>query len=279
MKLPFFSKHSILAICAITLTFGCKNNDDSTPDTVNIPDAKFERKLIDLGIDSDQTINQQLSISDALAVTSLNLTNYNEGTAITDLTGIEAFTNLTSLVVTNNMLTTIDVSKNTNLVNLNLLFNDLTSVEGLNAATQLRILNLSWNFLSTLSLDLPSLEVLNISENELQQVDVSKCLNLNSVLAKTNQLQTVDFSQNSKLSTLVLSDNKLEQIDLSNNSELEFLWISANKLEQLDISKLPKLHNLSTINNPNLGCIAIAQDQSVATLNKTENQQLMVGGC
>ena len=130
-----------------------------------------------------------------------------------------------------------------------------------------------------MSLDLPSLEVLNISENELQQVDVSKCLNLTSVLAKTNQLQTVDFSQNSKLSTLVLSDNQLEQIDLSNNSELEFLWISANKLEQLDISKLPKLHNLSTINNPNLGCIAIAQDQSVATLNKTENQQLMVGGC
>ncbi|MHA7102614.1 leucine-rich repeat domain-containing protein [Roseivirga pacifica] len=279
MKTPFFSKHSLLVACAITLTFGCKNNDDSTPDFVNIPDAKFEQKLIEQGIDSDNTINQRISISDALAVTSLNLSNYNEGTAITDLTGIEAFTNLTSLVLTNNMLTTIDVSKNTSLVHLNLLFNELTSVDGLNAATQLKTLNISWNFLSEISLDLPSLEVLNLSENDLTSINVEKCENLNSLLAKSNELTALNVSQNAKLSTLILSDNKIEQIDLSNNAELEYLWISANKLQALDVSQLTSLHNLSIINNPDLYCVTIAKDQTVATVNKTETQMLFEGGC
>ena len=60
---------------------------------VAIPDPVFEQALIDLNIDSDGTLNQIILRSDAEATSSLNL--YHKD--ITNLTGIEAFTNLTYL--------------------------------------------------------------------------------------------------------------------------------------------------------------------------------------
>ena len=279
MKKPTSLKYSLIAICALALTSACKNNDDSTPDFVSIPDAQFEQKLIDQGIDSDNTINQRISITDALAVTSLDLSNNDEATAIKDLSGIEGFSNLTSLIAINNSLKTIDISANTELTELNLHFNELTSVTGLNVASKLKTLNLSWNYLTEISIELPELEGLNIEENALTELHVSKSPNLTSLLAKANQLSTMDVSLNTQLSTLVLTDNQLEEIDLSSNTALEVLWISANQLQSLNISKQPELYHLSIINNPDLYCVTIAKDQTVATVNKTDTQMLFEGGC
>jgi hypothetical protein len=83
--------------------------------TVTIPDANFEQSLIDLKIDSDGIINQSVLQSDVIAVTSLDVSNKK----IKDLTGIEAFTALVTLICHTNELTDLDLSKNTNLFNLN----------------------------------------------------------------------------------------------------------------------------------------------------------------
>ena len=279
MKKPFLTKHSLLVICTILLINACKNNDDSNPDFVDIPDAQFEQKLIDLGIDSDKTINKRLSTNDALAVTILDLSNNDESTAINSLSGIEGFQNLTSLKADNNKLKSIDLSANTELTELNLHFNELTAVNGLNATSKLKKLNLSWNYLTNITLELPELEELNIEENDLTVLNVSKCPKLESLLAKSNELKDFNPSQNTELSTLILSDNKLEGLDLNNNDKLELLWISANNLQVLDVSSLPSLHNLSIINNPDLYCVTIAKDQTVATVNKSQTQMLFEGGC
>jgi hypothetical protein len=91
-----------------------------------IPDNRFERALIDLGIDSDLTINGQILTSDALLVTQLELSpnslinypypadDFYEG-LIHDLTGLEAFVNLERLVVN---LTMVENLNNNNLINL-----------------------------------------------------------------------------------------------------------------------------------------------------------------
>lgn len=279
MKKPFLTKHSLLVICTILLINACKNNDDSNPDFVDIPDAQFEQKLIDLGIDSDKTINKRLSTNDALAVTILDLSNNDESTAINSLSGIEGFQNLTSLKADNNKLKSIDLSANTELTELSLHFNELTAVNGLDATSKLKKLNLSWNYLTNITLELPELEELNIEENDLTVLNVSKCPKLESLLAKSNELKDFNPSQNKELSTLILSDNKLEGLDLNNNDKLELLWISANNLQVLDVSSLPSLHNLSIINNPDLYCVTIAKDQTVATVNKSQTQMLFEGGC
>ncbi len=82
-----------------------------------IPDPNFEQALIDLGIDSDGTINGQVLTSDIENVTTLNLVN--EGiSGIFDLTGIEGFASLEYLDVSRNMLSTLDVSNNIQLKEL-----------------------------------------------------------------------------------------------------------------------------------------------------------------
>lgn len=108
--------------------------------TTLIPDYRFERALIDLGIDSDHTINGQILTSDALSVTQLNLSlstlpNYPypandlyEG-MIHDLTGLEAFVNLEQLVVNSTMVSNINLSSLSQLKHLNCVDNMLSSID------------------------------------------------------------------------------------------------------------------------------------------------------
>lgn len=95
-----------------------------TPEIILIPDSKFEQKLIDLGIDTDG-LNGKIFVTDISAVTSLDLSNSN----ITDLTGIEAFTNLTFLDCSNNNLTLLDLSKNLKLEILNASINQISNLD------------------------------------------------------------------------------------------------------------------------------------------------------
>lgn len=61
--------------------------------TTAIPDVNFEQVLINLGIDSDGTINGQILTADALQVTHLYITSSSPNSFIQDVTGIEAFVN------------------------------------------------------------------------------------------------------------------------------------------------------------------------------------------
>lgn len=65
----------------------------------SIPDPGFEQALIDLGIDSDQTINGQVLTSDVASVTSLDLSIYNQLGIMQKITGIEDFTSLKVLKI------------------------------------------------------------------------------------------------------------------------------------------------------------------------------------
>ncbi|WP_075341553.1 leucine-rich repeat domain-containing protein [Tenacibaculum agarivorans] len=71
-----------------------------------IPDDNFEAALEALGYDNDTNGDGEVPTALIEVVTSLNVDNKN----IADITGIEDFTALTSLVASNNSFTTIDVS-------------------------------------------------------------------------------------------------------------------------------------------------------------------------
>lgn len=75
---------------------------------VQIPDANFEKVLIDLNIDSDKTVNGQILKSDALLTTQLDVSNKK----IKSLKGIEAFETLRFLNCEKNLLTNINLSQN-----------------------------------------------------------------------------------------------------------------------------------------------------------------------
>ena len=66
----------------------------SIAQTTAIPDETFEQALIDLNIDSDNTINGQVLTADISSIIELDLTDLFYFSAITDFTGIEDFTAL-----------------------------------------------------------------------------------------------------------------------------------------------------------------------------------------
>lgn len=139
-----------------------------------IPDQGFEQALIDLNIDSDGVINGQVLTSDVNSVTDLILNLFNVNTiAITDLTGIEAFTNLEILTIVNSNISSLDVSNNLQLRVLVCRNNILTS------------LNLSAN------LNLEFLDISNDGDiepfNDFTELDLSNNPNINSIQA-TNML-------------------------------------------------------------------------------------------
>jgi uncharacterized protein YjbI with pentapeptide repeats len=160
-------KKPYLGLLGLVLLVACSNDDDPNPlNYAYIPDAAFEKRLIELGIDSDGKRNQQLRLSDAQGVIRLDLSPKSHG-EISDLRGIEAFTDLEVLNLTQQNLERINLSKNTQLDSVHLAGNQLKEIDfesnsqltyadldanllervsGLSAVKNLKQLRLSFNF-------------------------------------------------------------------------------------------------------------------------------------
>ena len=133
----------------------------------NILDSNFEQALIDLGY--DDTLDESVPTNNINDIISLDLS----GKQIANLTGIQDFVALSDLNISNNNLTSLDLSSNTALSNLNLSNNNLTGID-ISSNTTLTNLNLSNNNLT--SLDLSSntaLTTLNLASNNLINLNLN----------------------------------------------------------------------------------------------------------
>lgn len=91
---------------------------------VNIPDSNFKNYLVNnTAINTDG--NTEISVAEATAFTG-GIFAQNRG--ISDLTGIEAFTNIIRLDCYNNTITTLDLSNNTSIAHLQCENNNLTTL-------------------------------------------------------------------------------------------------------------------------------------------------------
>lgn len=96
---------------------------------------------------------------------------------------------------------------------------------------------------------LTNLEDLNLSNNEISTIDLSKNLKINHLLLSNNKLTAIDLTKNVMLENIYLDGNKINSLNLKNNSELLLLNINDNKLETLDLSNNKKLKDFKAINN------------------------------
>ena len=85
--------------------------------------------MIEQGIDSDGILNQKMLKSDAEDITHLDLNLSANFGQITDLTGVEGFVNLTLLSAANQKIEAVDLSYNIKLDTLNMLGNHLTNID------------------------------------------------------------------------------------------------------------------------------------------------------
>ena len=150
--------------------------------------------------------------SKAEEITRLDINGYN----IRNLKGLEYFINLEHLACANNLLETIDISKNTKLELFDCQTNSIES------------LNLSHNTL---------LKELYCWGNKLESLDVSKCPVIETIHCWNNKLEKINVSRASELKTLWTFNNKLENLDVSNCSNLGELDCSGNKLSCIQVSQ------------------------------------------
>ncbi|CAC9975196.1 T9SS type A sorting domain-containing protein [Flavobacterium panici] len=191
-----------------------------------IPDLYFEAELIRQGIDSGVPDGKVLT-SNINTRTTLNVRGVS---LITDLTGIQDFTALKSLLCDTNQLTSLDVSKNTALTYLSFGDNYLTTID-VSKNTALTELRCYHNLLTTLDVSKnPALTILHCYENQLKALDVSKNPALTYLDCSDNELTGLNLKNgnNSKLSTnSSFNANNLSCIQVDNVAYANANWASA----------------------------------------------------
>ncbi|MCD0474319.1 T9SS type A sorting domain-containing protein [Flavobacterium sp. EDS] len=209
-----------------------------------IPDINFEKKLIDLGIDSGNPDGKVLT-SNVSSLTSLDVSS----SLISDLTGIQDFTSLNILNCENNKLLTLDISNNKLLKELNCRYNNLTALE-LSANINLTSLDCIYNQITNLDVSKAEyLESLLCNSNQITHLDVTNNLVLNWFGCNDNKLTTLNVSKNKNLRFLDCGYNQLSSLDITSNKDLSYLNCDNNKLTSLDVSMLTELTNLTCSSN------------------------------
>jgi len=231
---------------------------------VNIPDPIFKAKLLSAnttnGIASnsanqniviDTNGDNEIQVSEALNVSKLFIPGQ-AGNMIADITGINQFTNLTSLSAFNNALTNLQISGLSNLQVIHVANNNLTalSVNNLNSLQNLTITN---NQLTNFSVtNTPNLQTLSCSGNQLTLVDISNFPNLITLECNNNLITTLALNNNNNLGNISASNNQLTTIPFGEAPNLSNLYINNNLFTTIDVGQLTQLGNFNFSNNPNL---------------------------
>lgn len=178
-------------------------------------------------------------------VTSLKI----EGKNLTDISGIEYFTQLTSLYCGNNQLTALPVENLTNLTSLSCFGNQLTALPVKNL-TQLTSLSCGDNQLTALPVeDLTNLTSLRCSDNQLTELPVESLTNLTSLYCNNNQLAALPVKKLTLLEQLNCGMNLLAELDIEKLTQLKNLSCYNNQLTSLPVGKLNNLNVLNCHDN------------------------------
>ncbi|WP_233557535.1 T9SS type A sorting domain-containing protein, partial [Aquimarina sp. AD1] len=167
------------------------------------------------------------------------------------------------ILITTNRISTLDFTKNINLISINCGFNKLTNLD-LSNNTALLSLNCSGNRLKSLDFSkntelntlfcgfqrFGGLENLNVTQNRL----------LENFACQEGILTNLDLSNNTDLTHFNCEFNDLRSLDLSQNNKLRVFQARANELEYVNLKNGGNADNLLSVQlklNPNLSCIKI----------------------
>lgn len=251
-----------------------------------VPDVNFEQALIDLGYDSPPLDNY---VPTANIEGMITLPISSKG--INDLTGIEDFTSLQILYAAYNNLSSIDLSQNLNLRQINVGSNQLSAID-VSQNTLLSILYCDANALTSLNLSQNAqLTELYCDANSLSQLDISQNPLLEKIFCANNMLSSLNTAANPNLLALYCYGNNISSLNISQNTHLEFLYCYANELNALDVSQntqlkfllaaINQIPNIDLYNNidlthldlteNNLNSIDISNNLSLENLNLSNN--------
>lgn len=226
-------------------------------DRTMFPDTKFANYIFSR---FDRDGNGVLSDAEMNAVTDIRVCT----DTITSVKGIEYFPNLEYLncggsrtynnqtyqYESHGLLTSIDISANTALLNLACFQNPGISSIDISTNTVLQRLEVACCGLTTIDVsNNPDLRYLECSRNSIGALNVTANHALRELYCYTNQINSLDLSSNTELTVLNCGSNQIRTLNLTSNVNLEELSCSSNQIESLDVSANTKLRYLACNNN------------------------------
>ena len=205
----FFATAAALLIASVST--GCKK-DDKEPDT---PKAENLSPKFDAGFAA--ALQAEKIVKDAKYITadeiaSVKLIDVSGSKSVqgelTSLKGIELFKSLTTLKCSYNKIQKLDLTSNTDLVEVDCEFNKRLGEIKVSGLTKLE--SLSFGHCGLNQIDLSScvaLKRLSFPDSGLDELDVSMCPNLYYIDAYDNYLEYIDISKNTKVTTLEVFGN------------------------------------------------------------------------
>lgn len=236
---------------------------------LNFPDAEF-RNFLKGYCDTNNDGKLDVDIKSMKIPTSY---------AIKSLEGISFFEDLETLDCHGIGLTTLNVTKNFNLKELNcsdnylkdylyilssglkkldcsnnkLTYMNLGILYGLN----LEEVNCSNNNITNIVMwNVGELVKFDCSNNDLMTLNVSQCSKLQQLNCSGNQLMELNVNNQGQLTELDCHNNKLTELNVKQNGSLTSLICNDNQLTTLDLSKNNSLSNLNCANN-RLACLNV----------------------
>ncbi len=281
-------------------------------DTIRNLSDQFRLQLIEAGV--DQNGDSRIQYTEAENIDSLDV-SYENGTPswqyqITDIRGIEYFTNLVYLNCANNRIYSLDVDTLSKLKHLNCYSNNMSNLSLLELQ-DLEYLDLGGNNFSN-PIDLSNNsnlkyfinhfnreDELDFSNNpKLLEIDLYRDLSIDTLILKgLHQLEyfritsggnmhSIDFSDATNLKKIVLRQLELEEpIDFTPLKELEELTYTLSSLETIDLTNASKLEYVDFSSNlltsfdgsphPNLYYANLYDNLNLTSVNFNDNPELI----
>jgi hypothetical protein len=201
----------------------------------------------------DANNDGKVSMQEASAAHTLSC-----GENVTSFKGIEYFTRLEKLDLRYSYAESLDLSKNTQLIEL--------TCEG----CKFRTIVLPPN---------PLLTSIHVSGNSITDFDISKCVKLQVLECYQNRnLSSLSIPNSPELITISIWDNNLSSIDVSQIVSLEYFHCQQNNLSVLDISNNLKLRSLACGRQKENKTItvyySIEQSKLISNCNSSDNSRV-----
>lgn len=264
---------------------------------LDIPDAVLKAYLVN---NYDDDGDGEISIAESDNITMVNCS----GKGVSDLTGLEACTNLVTLNCANNNITTIELP---NLVHMSTLTCYGNPIERINldnctSLNQFNIINSTTNavdgnaikingYTGAATMDFTiagtsfttftfinatalteikfygEFETVNLYGNSvLERIDVNPILDLQNLDIHSCKLQTLDVTEKSKLKWLDASNNELTEMNVTQNNMLEHLNLANNQLSVINVRNNTALTYFNINNNSAINTVNVKNNTALKSL-------------
>lgn len=234
-----------------------------TTDVISFADAKFKTYCLR---NFDTNRDGEISEDEAKAVTAINCSLAN----ITSLVGVEYFSNLTSIDVSSNKLTSLDLSHSPKLTEVLVNNNSLQTLT-LDGLAALKTIDCSSNKLTVIDVSgSPLLQTLNCNVNNIGALNLKNNKALTELQCNNNNIAALDLKNNTALVTLNCRKNELTVLSISKQTALTDFDCSANSLASINLYSNTLLENVYCASN-NLSSLGLVSNEKLVSLDCSNN--------